>query len=561
MSKIELYTAKRKKFVVDKDNEINRGGEGSIVALPSDKTLVVKLYHSNISRPTEAQLSYLSCLDGGVFVTPTDILFDSGGVLCGLVMPFVGGGFVPFPNLLNMAYCLRNAIGEDFKYIIAQNLIDAVADAHKNGIVIGDLNQYNIMFDSNAKLKFIDTDSYQTPHNIHSGRLLEDIRDYLYGGLVSAESDFYALAVLVFYLLTNTHPFKGVHKVYKSLQDRILHRIPIFADDAQLVVPKCYRPVSDVGLQSSFVQIFETGGRFLLNLNVKAQGVKGFKKQMVVVEGCLKIQTIISDSVIRDVCFNKYCGYVETDSEFIVYKLVQKGVLSENYRLSKQFVERVFVTNRNVYYVKNDALFLVESVTSHRQIRNIEFRVSMKIHQYDSVLMCVGDDDFVLIYLDAIVNYNLRNERVRAYGQGFTLNTGLFQFAGGVNRVFYNTGKNLASVKISHRIVDLYQRGNFGVVKYLEDDKICVQFFRVDGLDVVYCADKEQDLFHFDVMAGGNATYLVKPLDNKILIVRPSDWVTIASYDVSVVSAQSVVYHTNAGIVAWEGQNLYLLNV
>ena len=48
-----------------------------------------------------------------------------------------------------------------------KNLTKELQALHSLGIVIGDLNQYNLFFSKKAEILFVDVDSYQTKDNNH----------------------------------------------------------------------------------------------------------------------------------------------------------------------------------------------------------------------------------------------------------------------------------------------------------------------------------------------------------------------------------------------------------
>ncbi len=208
MAKHLVKTSGGKSFFIDDKNEIQRGGEGRILLLPAEKDKVVKIYHPGIKPISEARYKQLQKLDKELFLKPLDLIYLKSEII-GFVMEYAGANYFPISSLFNRSFCLRNAITDKYKSKIADKLIDAVKHAHFNGFVIGDLNQYNVLVDLSGNLKLIDIDSYETPGHKHTGVLLDDIRDYYYQGIVSMNSDYFALSVLLFYLFTYTHPFKG----------------------------------------------------------------------------------------------------------------------------------------------------------------------------------------------------------------------------------------------------------------------------------------------------------------------------------------------------------------
>ena len=239
------FSNKGKKYIIKDSDEIHRGGEGKIMTIGSSDDIVAKIYHDNIQPISEEQFNFLSKIKNKIFVVPTELLKSEKGKIVGFIMEYISRDFFPISSILNKNFCRQNKINETFKRKTAQKLIDAVDYAHKNKIVAGDFNQYNILINKKGDIRLIDTDSYQTPAHKHSGILLDDIRDFLYGGTVSKNSDFFALSVMLFYSFTYTHPFKGIHKKYKKISDRMVQKIPIFRKDPNLKIPKVYQAVAD----------------------------------------------------------------------------------------------------------------------------------------------------------------------------------------------------------------------------------------------------------------------------------------------------------------------------
>lgn len=82
---------------------------------------------------------------------------------------------------------------------------------HEHGIVIGDLNERNILFDKNLVPYIIDCDSWaigELPCEV----IMPNYRDPLVkGNNFNRESDNFAFMILAFKLLTRMHPFGGTH--------------------------------------------------------------------------------------------------------------------------------------------------------------------------------------------------------------------------------------------------------------------------------------------------------------------------------------------------------------
>lgn len=198
------YNTLSGKIAFDEAKEIARGGEGKIIFI--NDSVVAKVYLPNIEPISKAKFSELKHLNSH-FVTPDDLLTNEFGHVKGFLMKKLGDDFFPLYSAYNKSFCKRNLITDPIKSSVVKTLIQSVKQVHTNKIVIGDLNPFNILMTSKGVVNFIDTDSYQTETEKHSGRLLDDVRDYLYSGNVSEYSDYFALAVITYNLLTFMHPF------------------------------------------------------------------------------------------------------------------------------------------------------------------------------------------------------------------------------------------------------------------------------------------------------------------------------------------------------------------
>lgn len=135
------------------------------------------------------------------------------------------------------------------RWILLQ-LYDTLIELHKKEVVIGDLNENNILLDDEHRVKLVDVDSMQfgryicptfvpkfTPPellNIDDIVSLKEKRTPL--------SDWYSFLVVAMHLLTNTDPYGGVFEKM-TLPERIKERITVFD-------PRVRYPVNAIPLRS-----------------------------------------------------------------------------------------------------------------------------------------------------------------------------------------------------------------------------------------------------------------------------------------------------------------------
>lgn len=563
MPKFKVTTNTGKSFYLKDENEIHRGGEGRILLIDAQKGKVAKIYHKGIKPITEDRFNVLLKLDKSLFLTPQELLLQKK-IIIGYIMEFAGPGFFPLSSCFSKNFCLRMKMTYQTKIKIAKKLIEAVKIAHKHQIIIGDLNQYNVLVDKKGEIKLIDTDSYKTPGFSHSGLLLDEIRDYLYHGTVSEHSDYFALSVLLFYLLTYTHPFKGIHTKFKKLADRMIHKIPVFANDPLLKIPKCYQAVQDKSLQNDFNKFYLNGERYLLSFSgvgsikrtkAKRVSLKSFDEKELI------ITPIIQNEKIRNIRFESNAGYIETENQFTMYSAANKAYISRKFKISKKEYDTVFVTDHNVLLKKKDALYHYKNDSRIIKINNFQFPKDSILHQSGNILMVIDTSKMFKLYLDEVHNQSIANKRIEVFGPAFNHHNGLIQNSGGIQRIFYNTGKDIATIKAIKNIKMLYQQGNVGMIQSIENKKLSNYYFKINGLRQELSATQSESFKAFAYMPSGDGEgFIFEPADNKILVRRSQDFSVVSEIQTNFISEQTSLNYTKSGIIAWEDNSVYLIN-
>ncbi|RLD75239.1 MAG: hypothetical protein DRJ10_15650, partial [Bacteroidetes bacterium] len=529
----------------------------------NQKGKVAKIYHQGIKPITEQRFNELMKLDKSLFLTPQELLLQNGTII-GYTMEFAGSTFFPLSSCFSKNFCSRMKMSNQTIMKIAKSLIEAVKTAHKHNIIIGDLNQYNILVNEKADIKLIDTDSYKTTGFEHSGLLLDEIRDYLYQGNVSQRSDYFALSVLLFYLLTYTHPFKGIHQKVKKLADRMILKIPVFAKDPLLKVPKCYYALQDKSLQNDFNRFYLQGERYMLSFS-KTVALKASKAKVHVLkkfdERELIITPIIQNEKILNVRFESVSGYIETENQFVVYHADNKAYVSRKCKILKKEYDAVFVTDNNILLRKSETLYHYKNDSDIVKITNFQFADDFILHQSGNVLILVGANQMYKLYLDEIHNSSISIKRTEVFGPSFSHHNGLIQNSGGVQRIFYNTGKDIATVKTEKNIKMLFQQKNVGVVQLVENKKLANYYFKIKGLKQEISLKPIEQFTHFAYMLTENGEgFIFEPADNKINVIRTQDFTIVSEIKSNLFSAQTSLSYTKSGIIAWEDNAVYLIN-
>src|SRR3954447_6525606 len=206
--------------------QFGRGGEGAVYEIDGQPSLLAKVYHK---RPLpEEQVAKIqamvSCWSNAletIAAWPKSMLFDPvSRKPCGLLMTKMEGA-----RQLHELYGTTNRrkhfpdVGWHHMVLAARNTAAAFQTLHSSNIVVGDVNQGNLLVDKGMCVRMIDCDSFQltagsrtfncpvgtphfTPPELQSLKLREVVR--------TANHDRFGLAILIFHLLfVGRHPFAG----------------------------------------------------------------------------------------------------------------------------------------------------------------------------------------------------------------------------------------------------------------------------------------------------------------------------------------------------------------
>ncbi len=547
------FSNKENKIIkVNESREIARGGEGRIILLARNKG-VAKIFHKAPSDDLAEHFDYLMSWKNDNFLLPSDILYKKK-TLAGYIMPFLNDVYQPVSVLFSKKFCRKNGVDAGQKLQLIENLAGAIEQAHKNQIIIGDFNPYNIMLNTqDFSFKIIDTDSFQSPYHRHSGVLLEDVRDYLKGGGVGEGSDFFALSVLAFYMLSFTHPFKGMHPQFKALKDRMLNRLPIFVDGIKR--PKCYEALS-ADFQSVFDDFYLQGKRYRFHLGKKRQPVVRKKVSVpLIVDGAVFIQQIFTGNYL-EVDFNQRFGFIADKKHWYLYESIQKGSLVLRKTFAKADFDALYLSEKTVLARIGKQWFW--GIEKHAEpIKNIYFGQSAKVVQYGNILTLLSEDALYKLYTDEIVYNDIRIERIEVFEQGFKPKESWIQLSGGRNHIFYNFKGNLSALRINRNVLTIIQRADYGVYTYKEKSKIKHRFFKLQGLKLQEYSQDLGEYFNFDILQNN---YLIVAQDDAIEIRNAADMSVLANYSVKEASADSLVFSTLAGIVLCADNGVYVVN-
>lgn len=213
---------------------LGRGGEGTVYKVPALPGKVAKIYKSDRFSSVQARqtmerkirllvkkkkVAYIN--DTLVAAIPSDVLYYDDGTFAGYVMPQISTAIKIFEVQREDR---RRKIFPDLDYrgliVIAYNLAEVVDHLHRNGIIVGDMNQNNIMVYQDGTVALIDCDSFDIsdPDTGEHFPCTVGLQELLAPELQTAgrladvpftkESDCFSLAIHIFRLLMdNADPF------------------------------------------------------------------------------------------------------------------------------------------------------------------------------------------------------------------------------------------------------------------------------------------------------------------------------------------------------------------
>ena len=235
-----------KRVRLDDRDLLGVGGEGRVFRAGDH---AIKVFFAM----TDARKKKLAAFPSGLprrVVGPLDLCTDAKGDVIGYAMHALAGA-VDIHRLgqrkwRQAAASMRN--GDVLS--VFRELATTVAQLHARGMVVGDLNDGNVVLTASAASSsmpaspwqpwLIDADSMQFagyPCTVAHERFLDP---RLYGvdldrtSALSRESDWYALAVLLFASLVFVHPYGGAHASYPTLLRRAEARHSILRGDVKL---------------------------------------------------------------------------------------------------------------------------------------------------------------------------------------------------------------------------------------------------------------------------------------------------------------------------------------
>ncbi len=257
--------------------ELGRGGEGTVYELQNHNALVLKKYNEPLTQEKINKLSIMVSIRSkdieAYAAWPTDLVLDASGTICGFVMKKLTG-YVPMHMIFSPMdrKKLFPDKGYNFLVHVARNLATAFYKLHEAGLVVGDVNEGNILISSSGLVAFIDCDSFQVkgadnyffcevgvprytpPELLKEGSFEKVIR--------TVNTDSFSLAILVFQLLfLGRHPFAGKNKSASDIDEETAIRKHEFAYSLENKKKKLFPPndsFSITNLPAALVTLFHS---------------------------------------------------------------------------------------------------------------------------------------------------------------------------------------------------------------------------------------------------------------------------------------------------------------
>lgn len=205
--------------------KLGSGGEGAVFELQGDARYVAKIYHRPVSHAASEKLRVMTALATEELTRfaalPIATLSKiKGGPVAGILMPRVRG-HSEIHSLYSPAHRKLNFPDKDWAFLIhvAMNVAAVFDTLHAKSIVIGDVNQGNVLVSPQGTICLIDCDSFQVEANGHTFPCEVGVAHFTppelqgrsFQGVVrTVNHDLFGLAILIFHLLCmGRHPYAG----------------------------------------------------------------------------------------------------------------------------------------------------------------------------------------------------------------------------------------------------------------------------------------------------------------------------------------------------------------
>ena len=336
-----------------------------------------------------------------------------------------------------------------------------------------------------------------------------------------------------------------------------MHKIPIFTNDRDLIVPKCYTPTTDKYLNDQFERIFKHGDRFLLKLD-KDVSIVVTQSQNIIHQSNL----IVTKVQINDPLFminGKDCLGIVSEGYIHLYESVQKGALNFKAKVKYEPTKKYYLFNKKLFSIGNTIEEFDILSGKSRVFSNINFDRIIACSQYNNILLIVTQDKLYEVDMSEGYNANIKYSYKEVFGLSFKEGiNGLYQNIDGRTYIFNNVKGNIDTnlLRLS-KIKDIYQNEDVGVISYEENSQIINKLFVINSLNKI-------SLSPFNLenakVVGYNGSLIAVAQDGKIKLLQKESFNTIAEFSSTIIHDDSDVFFTKAGIIAQTGKDIAILN-
>jgi hypothetical protein len=242
-------------------SDANLLGEGGEARVYRAGDRAVKLFHT----PSAERAKKLAAFPKGLpeeIVAPKELVHDKAGAVIGYAMPAVLG-HEELARLANRRW-REGAVSNAAVSALFEQLGDVLARLHGLKVVVGDLNDGNVLFAPGAqRLALIDADSMQFGGYACAVAHERTLDPVLYGRALdfTVATDWYAWNVLLFSSLLYVHPYGGVHKALPTLLRRGEARHSILKPDVAWPRGAQHARVLSDDVLHHFSKVFDGAGR------------------------------------------------------------------------------------------------------------------------------------------------------------------------------------------------------------------------------------------------------------------------------------------------------------
>jgi hypothetical protein len=167
--------------------------------------------------------------------------------------------------------------------------------------------------------------------------------------------------------------------------------------------------------------------------------------------------------------------------------------------------------------------------------------------------------------LSSLMGNLLKYTTENAFTRSFNLNGGIFFRAGERVMCFSPSKSGVDLVTLPFNIKTIYQDGNLGMISFIEKvgktNKLVHKYFRISGHDIIFSNRNADDMYRFGHMKSSDGSQTIfQPQDGFMRIIQPQTFNEVVQYAASPITSQSTIRGSLAGIVVWEGRDVWLVN-